>query len=375
MRIALNLLYLLPGMVGGTETYAKYLIESLSVLDATNEYLVFLNRESGNLPIRTGPNFRRIVAPLRASNRGVRYAWEQTIFPLQLRAARVDVVHSLGYVGPLCTHCPHVVTIHDVNYRNPVVGMSALKRHVMGGFVDWLAVRADHILTMSEFSKSQIIELLGIPSDKITTARLASKPRVAASSESIQGAYHRRPYIIAFGDAHAHKNIPRLIAAFAAVADVIPHQLVIIGRLPATGFVSEAVSLSSIQSRITLAGYLSDDDLRSTVAGAAVLAFPSLYEGFGLPILDAQAEGVVVACSTAGSLPEVSGGAAILFDPLSVPEIAGALVRAATDQSLRADLIRAGHRNVKRFSWEYTARATLDVYNRYGNHVLQDTAR
>ena len=364
MRVALNLLYLLPGVVGGTETYAKYLIEALAAIDSTNEYVLFLNHESADFPLSVGANFRRVVSAVRASNRGTRYAWEQAILPWQLLAAKADIVHSLGYVGPFWTHCPHVVTIHDVNYRDPLVEMSGFKRRVLSTFVGGAATRANHILTMSEFSKSQIVRLLGVSPEKVTTAHLAPKRESAIPQHLRRTCHAPRPYIIAFGGSTPHKNIPRLVAAFAEIANRIPHQLVIVGRLPDNGSVAAAVSAAPIRDRVELTGYLSDDELNSVLRGADILAFPSLYEGFGLPILDAQAAGVAVVCSTAGSLPEVAGRGAILFEPTSITAISDALLRATGDPRVRSDLIEAGHENVERFSWLSTARTTLRVYEK-----------
>lgn len=375
MRIGLNLLFLLPGVVGGTETYAVELIEKLAAIDTDNEYLLFMNRDSVDLHFEAGPNFKRIIAPVRATNRGARYAWEQLVLPRRLLTHRIDLLHSLGYVGPLRASCPHVVTIHDVNYQDPAVQMSWQKRRVLGAFVRAVAVHADHILTISEFSKTEIVARLGISPNKVTASHLAPRStrdgtQVAPTHDIACGA----PYVIALAGSARHKNIPRLIAAFAKIAEQVKHRLIIVGHLPDDGSVGSAVAASGVAERIILTGYLTDSDLTAVLAGADVLAFPSLYEGFGLPVLDAQAAGVAVVCSNAGSLPEVAGSGALLFEPTSVESISRALVNVLRNTEVRSSLVRSGYANVRRFSWGSTAETALSIYKRYARARLAEAA-
>lgn len=374
MRIALNLLFLLPGVVGGTETYARLLIEQLTALDKTNDYLLILNEECRELTFARGGNFRSVVLPVRATNRAARYFWEQTILPHRLRVENVDILHSLGYVGPLRPSCAHVVTIHDVNYQNPAVQIPSYKRRILGGFVTSVARRADHIITVSDFSKRQIVDLLRVPARKITTTHLAANPRSAAYVDSElpelrPGGSDRQPYIIAFGGTAPHKNLPRLIAAFAEISSSVAHQLIVVGAVPPDGSINAAIDKHDITGRVRVTGYLSEDVLTATLAGADLLAFPSLYEGFGLPVLDAQAAGVAIVCSSAGSLPEIAGDGALFFEPESTPSISAALLKALSDATLRRRLVSAGYDNVRRFSWARTAATTLSVYERLATGV------
>jgi glycosyltransferase involved in cell wall biosynthesis len=368
MRIGLNLLFLLPGIVGGTESYATALIEELALLDSVNEYLLFLNAESASLPLVLGRNARRVACPVHATRRGARYAWEQLALPSLLRRESVDLVHSLGYVGPLAAPCPQVVTIHDLNYRDPAVSMAWHKRRILGGFVETVAVRAAHILTMSEFSKRQIVEQLGIPAEKVTTSHLGPRRQVRPPDEGTLAwnGVTDDPYVVVFSGSAIHKNIPRLIAAFGQIAQRAPHRLVVIGHLPSDGCVQHAIAVNQLSERVTLTGYLPESEVARALAGADALVFPSLYEGFGLPILDAQAARVPVACSSAGSLPEVAGEGAVVFDPLTVDSIAETVLSILTDRALHDKLVCLGQKNVTRFSWRTTAQTTLGIYERYG---------
>src|SRR5690349_19492017 len=214
MRIALNLLYLIPGGVGGTETYARSLIRALAELDRENHYLVFVNAESAALPLETGPNFQRIVCPFRAVRRPVRYAWEQAILPPQLVSHHADLVHSLGYVGPIFTPCPHVVTIPDLNYIGHAK-MRPARRAVLRLFGTRMARRAARVLTISNFSRAEIGAHLNVPPAKITVTHLAPRADggVAAdlSAAALGEKYgFRSPYIIAFSSARSEEHTSEL---------------------------------------------------------------------------------------------------------------------------------------------------------------------
>ncbi len=365
MLVALNLLYLIPGVVGGTETYARSLIQALAAEDDDNEYVVFVSREAADLDITPGPNFRRVVCPVVAMRRAERYAWEQAALPVQLMRLKPDVLHSLGYVGPLLIRCPHIVTIHDVNFLGHKGRHSAVVRRTFRFFVERTARDAKRVITDSEFSGREIVRHMNVPREKIEVIHLAGRDIAEQQSNGAAGsaiaAGIGRPYVVAFSSLSAHKNIPQLISAFARISRSVPHALVLIGHLPERSAAREALQ-SADDDRIVFTGYLPDSEVDSLMRGASLFAFPSLYEGFGLPILDAQLAGVPVACSSAGSLPEIAGEGAVVFDPHSVDDMADALLRCLTDNTLRDTLVASGMKNARLFSWERTARRTLDVY-------------
>ncbi len=371
MRIGLNLLYLLPGIVGGSQTYAVSLIRALAALDAENEYVVYLNRESADLEITDAPQFRRVVCGVNAVRRPVRYAFEQSALPGLLRRDRVDLLHSLGYVGPLRPPCPQVISILDLIYRGHQVAMTGSKQKALEFFVKQGARRCARILTISENSKREIAQDIGISPDKITVTYLAARPPAAPSTPEDRRPMLVRygitaPYVLAFSSPNPIKNIWRLLEAFAGACADLPHQLVLIGHLPeGADFEGDAARLG-LGGRVIAAGYVPGEDIGPLLQGADLFAFPSLYEGFGLPVLDAQQEGIPVICSTAASLPEVAGNGALLFDPLSVEAIQDALRAGLLDQPLRERLRVEGRANAEKFTWERTARQTLDVYRQIG---------
>jgi glycosyltransferase involved in cell wall biosynthesis len=368
MRVALNLLYLIPGAVGGTEVYAVSLIEALAEIDDVNEYVIFLNRDGAgllpNLPVR----FRRVICPVRGTNRFARYLYEQALLPVHLYRDRVDVMHSLGYVAPLLCPCPSVVTIHDLNYHAFGSEMSPVRKNALALFVANSARSAQSIITVSTFSQKELQIHLGVPRDKTTVIYEAS--RFDASDRSPQVTEHltamyriRRPYIIVFGGASANKNLPTLLSAYSSLSAELPHSLVLVGHLP-RGVDTSMYQCGTAADRVVFTGYVPDEHVPGLLSGAELLVFPSWYEGFGLPIVEAQQLGVAVASSNAASLPEVAGNGALYFDPWSIDDMTDKIRRCLVDSDLRSRLIHRGYENSRRFSWNETARETIRVYER-----------
>ena len=368
MRIGLNLLYIIPGENGGTQTYAESLIRALAALNTGDDFTVFVSEEGRSLALPEQPNFRKVVCPVHAARREARYVYEQMVFPRLLAGYGLDVLHSLGYVCPLRAPCRSVVTIHDLNYLTPWHGMSRVKRLFLGGFVRQSARHADAVLTVSHFSKGEIQRRLHVPEAKITVTWEGPREPSSLPPGAWDGLAARygiaEPYLLAFGSLSGNKNIARLIRAFAGIGSKVPHTLLLVGHLTPGAEMEAEIEALGIEGRIKITGYVPDADVMPLLEHADLFAFPSLYEGFGLPVLEAQMAGVAVACSAAASLPEVAGDGATLFDPLSVDDMARVLRECLSDPARRAALVEKGRANVARFSWERTARATLEVYQK-----------
>ena len=369
MKIALNLLYLIPGVVGGTETYARSLITALGRLDEDHEFTVYVNRESADLDITPGANFTRVVCPVIAMQRAYRYGWEQGVLPLQLRKANPDLVHSLGYVGPIASNKPQVVSVHDVNYLGHSGRRTPVGRRAFQFFVEKTVKRAGHVITISKFSKGEIMTHLGVPDDKVSVIYCAAREAtptdsVAAADESEVVKNAPQPFMVAFSSLSAHKNIARLIEAFAKISSSVPHSLVLIGHMPEKSAEIRSALQKAGDNRIHFTGFIPDEQVDALMKRASLFVFPSLYEGFGLPILDAQQAGIPIACSNVAALPEVAGDGAILFDPLSVDDMSQKLMRALLDADLREKLVRNGHENAATFSWDKAARETTQIYRK-----------
>lgn len=367
MRIGINLIYLLPGLVGGTEVYARGLLEKLSIIDQEDEFIVFVNQEAAEWPLPRSRNFTRIICPIKGSNRSGRYLFEQLRLPNLLRKNTIDLVHSLGYVGPLASPCPSIVTLPDLNYIDVGNTMGLVKRRMLRFFSMQTAQRADHIITISNFSKKRLNEALRLPNKKITVIYLAAGQEADIGGDNSWPKLARiygiaEPYIVVFGGGSLHKNIPLLIQAFAGLKERIAHNLVLIGRLPANVDLATVSIQKELKKRVVATNYVPASHINPLLSHADLFVLPSLYEGFGMPVLEAQQAGVAVACSNAASLPEVGGKGALYFDPKSIDAITEAIWGCLSDKTLRQELCRLGKENLKRFSWERTAAETLAIY-------------
>ncbi|MBU1858304.1 MAG: glycosyltransferase family 4 protein [Verrucomicrobia bacterium] len=368
MRIGLNLLYMIPGKACGSETYASGLIYGLSQIGRQHEFTVFVNRESSTWPLPKASNFKRVVCPVSATKRSRRYLYEQLFLPSLIKKYNLDLLHSLGYMTPFVLPCKSIVSIFDIVYNYPGA-FSFLKKQLLRLLLVISAQRADHVLTISESSRRQIVAYLSVPPEKVTVTLLAPKNFLGCDERDWPDLASRLGirdrYLLAFSSLTPSKNIPALLYAFAQVSKSLAEgvQLVLVGREPRRGISLRSLSNSLGMDRcVVFTGFLPDADLSQIFKHATAFVFPSLYEGFGLPILEAMAAGVPVACSNTASMPEVAGNAALFFDPSAPEGIVMALKQLLANQTLRTELVSKGYHNLKRFSWLTAAEKTLTVF-------------
>lgn len=357
MRVGINLLYLIPGHVGGVETYATSLISAMARMRPQNEYFLYVNSLGAKLDLNY-PNVHFVVCPFSGTRRFVRYFWEQFILPMQVRRKKVDIIHSMGYVGPLFVGSPSVATIHDLNYIALAATMPFVRRKTLAFFVRNTAIKSDHIITDSAFSEDQIVEHIGVSEDKVSVIYLGAKDFPDTQNSRIKS---ETPYVVAFSSFSKHKNVALLVEAFQKIEKDVPHRLKLIGHLPDD---QKDALIRSGSSRIEALGFVDDETLVATLSGADLFVLPSLYEGFGLTLLEAQQLGIPVIASNAASIPEVVGDSATLFDPTSADALAEIMVDCLGNPEKRQSMTDAGYRNLERFSWEETAQQTLDVYEK-----------
>ncbi|PJF35968.1 MAG: hypothetical protein CUN49_07810 [Candidatus Thermofonsia Clade 1 bacterium] len=363
MRIGINILYLRPSCVDGAYVYARRLLDSLALLDSENAYYVYLNREAADFAMPS-PNFQPVIWNFLARQRFLRYFHEQVLLPLHALRHRLDVVHSLHLTHPFFLPCRSVMTLHDTRFMVPGLGgdIYGFRKQVIRFFAGNGARRATRVITDSEFAKREMMAHFGLRADKIDVIHLSISPSALPASQTdaaIRAHYGvRQPYIAAISGSYVHKNIPRLLEAFATIQAEFPHELVLIGKLP------NNVTPEMLTQRVRTTGYVPDAHLPILMRGADVFVVASLYEGFGLPALEAQAADVALVCSQAASLPEVAGDGAYYFDPYDVQSLAQALRVCLRDSTLRQSLRAKGHANLQRFSWQRTAYQTLEVYRK-----------
>jgi glycosyltransferase involved in cell wall biosynthesis len=364
MRIAIDARKLHDYGIG---TYVRNLATHLARQDTDDTYVMICRRADEAFVRALGPRFEPLVEA--AGNYSV---LEQVSVPLDLRRAKVDLFHAPHYVVSPLTGCPTVVTIHDcIHLRFPQYLPNRAAHVYARMFMSMAAKRARRILTVSQASKDDILHYLHVPSSKIEVIhnaldeRLAMSPTVEDVSRVRDRFMLNAPFVLYAGNIKPHKNVDRLIEAFAIVRRRGNEniKLLIIGdEISKYQNLRRLVHRFQLHQHVRFLGFVPDATLAALYRLATVFVFPSLYEGFGLPPLEAMAGGTPVITSNVSSLPEVVGDAAILIDPMNASAIADAMARVLGDEPLRADLRRRGFERVKAFSWERSVRRVREVY-------------
>ena len=348
----------------GNEVYVRSLLRSFAALDHESEFVTYFSAEDAKQ--WTAERFHaRQVSP----NPFVRLGVELS---MKLRQDRPDLLH-VQYTAPLGCPVPVVVSVHDVSFLMHPEYFPKLRALQLRWTVARTIRCATRILTGSDFARDSIVEAYGeecarkivvVPNAAASGLRPISRESATAT---VRGQLHvASPFLLTVGDLQPRKNHIGLIHAFADLVRAHPqltHQLVLAGK--DTWFspkVREAARQSGVAERIRFAGFVSDEDLLHLYNACDLFVFPSFYEGFGLPVLEAMACGRAVACSRTSSIPEVADGAGIMFDPYSSSEMVRAMADLLLDAELRARMERLGLQRAARFSWRATAQRTLEVY-------------
>jgi glycosyltransferase involved in cell wall biosynthesis len=371
MHVGLNLIYLVPGETGGMEVVARELIPALVAARPDLKLTAFINEEAaeaGGGP--WGELIPAVTVPVRARNRVGWVRGEQQYLPRLAAREGVDLVHSLASTAPIRGRFRRVVTIHDLIYRAYPEAHQGVLSQGMRILVRLAAQRSDRILAESENTRDDIVRYLGV-----TAAKIDVVPNGVGSTFSVDPlpsaevrARHElgdRRYVLSVSAKRPHKNLIRLLEALALIPPDRRPMLVVPGY-PTwhEGELRERAHALGLDGEVRFPGWVSDDELEGLYASAACFVFPSLYEGFGMPVLEAMRRGVPVACSDRSSLPEVAGDAALMFDPERPEQIAAAIEELLTDPAQAERLRAAGRERAARFSWEATARATIASYER-----------
>jgi glycosyltransferase involved in cell wall biosynthesis len=363
MHVGLNALHLVPGETGGSEIYVRRLVPALAAAEPGPRLTLFVGREGTALQWPDGVAVERL--PFSSRSRPRRVLAEQTLLPAAAKHAGVDLLHNLFTTAPAVASVPQVTTIHDVIYKHYPEAHAGLLSYGMRMLVPLAARRSRRVIAVSEATKADIVRFLGVAPECVDVTyegpgmAVLESPTPAAELRERLG-LGPAPIVLTVSAKRPHKNLERLFDAFARVKE--PATLVVPGY--ATPFESELRdrAAATAPDRIRFAGWLSDADLDGLYRAATALVFPSLAEGFGLPVLEAMVRGTPVACSNTTSLPEIAGEAALLFDPLDVEAITDAIRRLLGDANLRRRLSDAGREQAVKFTWEEAAQKTIDSY-------------
>jgi len=374
MKIAIDLTSI-PKQMTGVGKYAQSLVKSLAEYDKKNHYWIFIK---GNQCKNFNPNkenFHIIYLSNILHNIPIRILWEQLVLPLYLYREKIDILHSIHYTTSLLAPCKCVITFHDMTFYLFPDKHTHVKRAFYRSFIPLSIKKANRLIAVSENTKSDIQKIFNI-----------SLPKIDVIYETINSIYHilkdidtisqikkkykiQGKFILYVGTLEPRKNIPRLIQAYhrLIIENKIKHQLVIAGK---KGWSYQEIfntfkSLScNIKKNVIFTGYVPEEELPLLYNAANLFVYPSLYEGFGIPPLEAMACGVPVIVSNVSSLPEVVGNAGILVDPYNIEELCQAIYKIIAKEDLREILKKEGFQRVREFSRKKLAKKMLEIYEK-----------
>ena len=371
------------GPIGkGLGRYTQEMVDNIIKLDEVNEYRIFLTKDNFDEFVCDGVRVKKILADVRWYTLA-----EQLIMPWLLRQEKLDLVHFPHFNVPLFYFGKFVVTVHDlILFKYPTNRATTLSpllywlKNMAYRVVIWSAVlRAKKIIAVSEFTKQDILKHFGIKADKVEVT-YEGVANLSKGRDSLFDLSHdkqalleyniNRPFLLYVGNVYPHKNLERLLEVFAKLYRQRDKnlQLVLVGK-PDYFYERLKVKAASLnlwqpndKSPVIFSGYVPDAKLEIFFKQALLYVFPSLYEGFGLPPLEAMAKGCPVASSDRSSLPEILGEAAIYFNPESLSDMEAKIGSVIDDEDLRQKLRQLGYEQVKKYSWWECARATFEVY-------------
>ncbi len=376
MRIALNaqlLSFSSSYRQAGISRLIHATIRGLQAVDAENEYIVFVDERGIPDGYLTGDHWRAAVSRLPTSNRVLRILWEQTVLPWSLARTGADLLHAMAFVGPLVSPRTMVVTVYDLSFLLFPAAFNRLNRLYLSNMAPASVRKAKRVIAISESTKRDLVRLTGVAAENVDVVYPGLEPAIRRVDDAAAVAAFRQRhnlpdhFVLFVGTLEPRKNAAALVRAYSMLrkGGTISQALVLAGG---KGWryesVFAAIEESGVSQDIILPGYVSHDELSLWYSAADLFVYPSLYEGFGLPVLEAMACGAPVITSTVSSLPEVAGEAGILVDPNDVEALAGAMAQVLSSDSMRRDMCERGLVRAATFTEERMARSTRDVYSR-----------
>ena len=348
----------------GNETYICSLVNALAKIDKENKYVIFVSDRNiaKNWRLKNVNFIFDLVSPLNLLRLGFQFA-------IKVRKHQLDIMH-FTYHLPLFCSCKTVVSIHDICFKRYPQFFSVRNKYLLPILGKWSAHKANAVITLSNSSKKDIEKFYGINSDKILVISLAANENFFRVDRNALSSVREKyqidgGFILAIGNIEPKKNLVSLIRAFSRVVaqGSLHHKLIIVGKaqFQKWNVLQEVVNLG-IADRVVFTGYVEDKDLHGLYAAADLFVYPSIYEGFGLPVLEAMACGTPVITSNTSSLPEVVDNAAILVDPYDIEGLEKAIYNVLKNPSLQEKMRVKGFNRARSFRWINTASMTLGVY-------------
>jgi glycosyltransferase involved in cell wall biosynthesis len=375
--VGVNLLWLVPGVVGGSEEYATRLLDAIGRIDRPDLRIVLfvLEQFPGAHPALTA-RFETVVAPIDGTNKPRRVLLENTWLPRMAKKHRVAVVHHVGGRVPMRTTAPSILTIHDLQPLELPENFSFVKRHFLHRALPRSVARSQLVVTPSHYVQRRVVERLHVPESRTAVVPAPLRPRSAVVSTSSTAEVAAlldagNPFFVYPAITYAHKNHLMLLDAFARVVAERPDARLVLtgGEGPEEDAVRRRAAQADLAGTVLRTGRIPRGDLDALIAVATALVFPSRYEGFGVPVLEAMAAGCPVIAADATALPEVVGGAGVLVAPDDVGGWSRAM-RAQLDAP-RAPMGEAGRERAQRFDGLVGAAQLLALYDQ----VLADLSR
>lgn len=359
LRIGVNALYLIPGGVGGSEIYLRSLLAALSAIDKRNEYFVFANAETGPDLVPDAANFKFCPQKVKAAFRPARIMWEQTCLPQRAASLKLNVLLNGGFTAPLVCGCPQVTVFYDLQHKRHPEYYRWYERPIYNALLYCSARVSSRLIAISDATAKDLATFYPFTSLKTTIAPLG----VEGEFEKVARRRTPEPFLLTVATLHPHKNLDGLLRAFRSFRGNHPEfSLVVCGM---HGLAAERLHALrdelGLRDSVRFPGWIEREAVYDLYARAWAFVYPTLFEGFGLPLLEAMAAGVPTACSAIEPLTTISGNQVVLFDPKDQRDMCAAMERITTDDALRTQLSIGGRRRVMDFSWIATAGKTLST--------------
>jgi glycosyltransferase involved in cell wall biosynthesis len=379
MNIGIDTLFESPAFPTGATGYMVNLLRCLAELDHEHEYFIFVSNANGHLYQIRQENFHYITCWASNERRSARIATQQCQTPRLAWKYGISVFNSPGNTAPLLLPCKSVLTIKTMHHYRFPADLGWSRTMFRRSMVYLSAKRADMIIANSISNRDDIVNFLGVPPNRVVIIHEAvdkDRFRCDLNPDEVKNELRSKgvnvPYILNVSSLWPYKNQVKLVQAYALLVEKyrIPHQLVLAGagdQPDYAALVHKTVNSLGLERRVIFLGYLDHSKIVPFYHAAEVFVYPSLFETFGLTLLEAMACGTPVISSDRGSLPEILGGAGLLVNPEEATELADAILRVISDEKLRSQLVHAGARRVASFSWRKTAMQTREAYLAAGN--------